>query len=103
MTPTPEMLAMAREVCAEDCDIPEIARNYLKGVRDETREVRIALATITAVTERAAVFVETHAYFSSGPDSGMEPNRHSIDDRHHQTIAKAYRNFDHLKGATPNG
>lgn len=54
-----------------------------------------ALAAIMETQEAIAAFVETHAYFSSGPDSGMQPSKLARDDRHHATIARYIRTGEH--------
>lgn len=82
MTPTPEMMAMAKSIVKEF--YPEMRSDY------EGRRVKIALAAITAVTERAAALADNW-------------NAGRLDRVTEASVAEALRNFDHLKGATPNG
>jgi hypothetical protein len=77
MTPTPEMLALAREICAS-FQSGDVARRYLEGVYDADDEMRVALAAIQRTTELAAKFVDDRGFFLN---------------------ASALRNFNHLKGA----
>lgn len=96
--PTP-MKAMAERIANET--IPEDSDAYA------THEERMAdwyvardaaLAAITAVTERAAKLAE---WAHMVPPDGGSPTEEEA--RLAATIATALRNFDHLKGATPNG
>lgn len=62
MGENPELIAMARRICAEHCANDEIGRivaaDFLSGQYDDDTEIKIALAAIIETTEAAAVFVE---------------------------------------------
>lgn len=98
MTPTPEMLArqFASEIAEKEFPIDECGKTVHVAACDG------ALAAIAAVTERAAAQVETMRIGGGTLSSWINTNESPMDAaRRH--IATALRNFDHLKGATPNG
>lgn len=46
----PKVLAMAREIAADELGVDAMLKAYLDGTRDDQREVRIAIAAIERVT-----------------------------------------------------
>lgn len=98
MNPTPEMLTMARAICARivegDSDNPlrvMKANRYLTGDFDDDHHIAIALAAITAVTEGFDRVLREY-----GIDGSKEA---SVAD-HLRVLLSQQK---HLKGATPNG